>query len=208
MIHQPIPTPRPIACCRSQSPYQYSTPRSPYRRCAKDALSLLLLLGLSACGRPSFEAGPSAIPFAAAPLPSQALLELSQQVNSKVFWLVPPADPVTVTRYRLDNRCQDFVAEPIQVSQQNAIRDTVGRILSEQNFFAFDLSGYRLLLDPATGTATLDLRLDPESERLLVSLSSCEQLALFGSLRETLLRNPDWGIQAVTFTQRGSPIMF
>lgn len=146
------------------------------------------------------------MPLTAMPLLAQELLTLSQQVNARMFWLVPPKDPITVTRYRLDDRCQDFVAEPIQVSQRDAIKNTVGRILSEQSFFAFGLSGYRVLLDPATGAATVDLRLDPASERQLVSLSSCEQLALFGSLRQTLLQNPGWGIRSVTFSQRGAPL--
>jgi hypothetical protein len=41
---------------------------------------------------------------------------------------------------------------------------------------------------------------------VLQSLSVCEQRALLGSLRETLINQPDWKIKAVTFTNRGNPL--
>ncbi|HEY9877110.1 MAG TPA: hypothetical protein V6D29_01580 [Leptolyngbyaceae cyanobacterium] len=162
----------------------------------------------SSCGQSPSNAPSTPTVFEAAPPPASPLLEAAQQVRTKVIRLIPPSDPITITRYRLDNACQDFVSEPLQVSKQDPVSDTVGKILLDQNFFAFDLSAYRVTVDPASGKATIDLRLAPDSERLLISLSSCEQLALFGSIRRTLLENPDWGIRDVTFTNRGAAVVF
>lgn len=114
---------------------------------------------------------------------------------------------MTITLYRLDNQCQDFVAASTQVSRESPITDTVGLLLADQTFTAFDLSGYRVEFDRSTATVTIDLRLNPDSFRLITSLSSCEQLALFGSIRKTLMANPDWQIQTVRFTNRGEPIV-
>jgi hypothetical protein len=58
------------------------------------------------------------------------------------------------------------------------------------------------------GVATIDLRIAPESKRQIVSLSSCEQFALFGSLRKTLTSNPQWNIKDVRFTERGQEVVF
>ncbi|MFM6369036.1 MAG: sporulation/spore germination protein, partial [Dolichospermum sp.] len=39
------------------------------------------------------------------------------------------------------------------------------------------------------------------------SLSSCEQFALFGSVRKTLMSNSEWKIKDVRFTERGEDIV-
>ncbi|MFM6472207.1 MAG: sporulation/spore germination protein, partial [Dolichospermum sp.] len=54
--------------------------------------------------------------------------------------------------------------------------------------------------------ATVDIRVSPESKRQLFSLSSCEQFALFGSVRKTLMSNSEWKIKDVSFTERGEDI--
>lgn len=168
----------------------------------------LLLLPSGCVQAPTSNARSTPTAFKTAAPPAPRLLETAKQAQSKVVGLMPPADPVTITRYRLDNACQDFISEPWQVSKQDPVRDAVGKILLDQNFFAFDLSAYRVTIDPSSGIATIDLRLAPDSERLLISLSSCEQLALFGSLRKTLLGNTGWGIREVTFTNRGKAVVF
>ncbi|MBD2260239.1 hypothetical protein [Pseudanabaena sp. FACHB-2040] len=227
MIHQPIHTPNPTGSRRS--PYQYSIARRLQDLLAQTILGGLLLAGLSSCTAPASsgqseqapptataqadpeadpETGPeTAIAFDSAPLPADPLLEALQQMQAQIYWLAPRTDPITVTLYRLDARCEDFISEPLEVSRESPIQDTVGRVLAAQNFFAFDLAGYRVAVDPF-GTANVDLRLHPKSERLLTSLSICEQMALFGSLSLTLQENPDWNIEQVTFTERGNPLIF
>jgi len=54
---------------------------------------------------------------------------------------------------------------------------------------------------------TIDLRVARDSPRRLQSLSLCEQKALLGSLKETLINQPDWGLATVRFTQRGHPLV-
>jgi hypothetical protein len=203
MIDQPIAAHCQIARWRSRFPYQYSTLR-PFCQALGLKIGSGLLLGLAGCHSPTVEP----VQFSSADFAAEPLQAAAQQVQSRLVWLVPPAEPLAITLYRLDNRCENFTAEPIQVSQRQPLTDTVGRILAEQNFLAFDLSGYRLLVDAGAASLNIDFRLDPESERVMRSLSSCEQLALFGSLRKTLLENPALALQSVTFSQRGEPLVF
>jgi hypothetical protein len=49
--------------------------------------------------------------------------------------------------------------------------------------------------------------LSPNSRRQFVSLSTCEQFALFGSLRKTLTDNSPLKIKGVRFTERGQDIV-
>jgi len=121
-----------------------------------------------------------------------------------------PADSgnmVSVTVYKADDQCVNFLPEQVQVSGDRPMMAAVGKVLENQGSGDFDLSGYRVTVDEATGVATVDLRMNPDSTRKLVSLSACEQFALFGSLRETLVQNPDWNIQEVRFTEGGEEIV-
>lgn len=114
---------------------------------------------------------------------------------------------VTVTVYKADDQCVNFLPEEVQVEGDRPMMAAVGKVLENQGSGDFDLSGYRVTVDEATGVATIDLRMNPGSTRKLVSLSACEQFALFGSLRETLVQNPEWNIQEVRFTEAGEEIV-
>jgi len=124
-----------------------------------------------------------------------------------------PANPATstaamvaVTIFKADDQCVNFLPEQVQVAGDRPMEGAVGKVLENQGGGDFDLSGYRVSVDAATGVATVDLRMNPDSDRKLISLSACEQFALFGSLRETLVQNPDWNITDVRFTERGEEI--
>ena len=117
------------------------------------------------------------------------------------------APQTAITIYEIDSTCSSFVPQIVQVDADRAMEQAVSKVLSnEQTGIGFDLAGYRVSLDEGSREATVDLRLSPQSQRQLVSLSSCEQLAVFGSLRETLLNNSDWNIRSVRFTERGEAI--
>ncbi|MFE4105211.1 sporulation/spore germination protein [Almyronema epifaneia] len=133
----------------------------------------------------------------------------ADRITAPTAALPTTAKPQTaVTIYRVDSTCSDFVPQVVQVESDQAIEQAISQVLSqEQTGIGFDLAGYRINVETSSGEATIDLRLSPQSQRQLVSLSSCEQLALFGSLRETLLRNPDWNIRSVQFTERGKAIV-
>ncbi len=112
----------------------------------------------------------------------------------------------TVTLYKADNQCSSYLPETTQVPADQPLAATVGKVIDAQDNADFQLTGYRVNL--AEGVATIDFRVAPNSPRQIVSLSSCEQFALFGSLTETLTKNPDWQVQEVRFTERGEAIEF
>lgn len=143
-------------------------------------------------------------------LVSMAKLDWSVQTGQRLIQararrLIAPADPLTVTLYRLDNQCDRFQPETIQVPRQDSLTTTVGLILAEQAIVNLELSGYRVGVEG--DAVTIDLRVARDSPRRLQSLSLCEQKALLGSLKETLINQPDWGLATVRFTQRGHPLV-
>ncbi|TAF49563.1 MAG: sporulation/spore germination protein, partial [Oscillatoriales cyanobacterium] len=54
----------------------------------------------------------------------------------------------------------------------------------------------------------IDLRRDPNAARPWIGLSTCEQFALFGGLRETIMNAPDGNIDRVEFLSLGEPLTF
>lgn len=146
-------------------------------------------------------------PMATLPDPTNALVAANRLMQAKARRLVVPADPVAVDLYTLDERCEGYQTEPIQVPRLQSMENTVALIMAEQKIPELTLSGYRTSFDPETSTVTIDLRVARDSRRVLQSLSVCEQKALLGSLRETLINQPDWKIEAVTFTNRGNPLV-
>jgi hypothetical protein len=115
------------------------------------------------------------------------------------------ANLVTVTIYKADSECVNYVPEEIQVSSDRSMETAVGKVLEAYSSADFDLSGYRVSKDK-DGVATVDFRLPPDSPRKIASLSACEQFALFGSLSETLTKNSQWQVKSVEFTERGEEI--
>jgi len=116
-----------------------------------------------------------------------------------------PLKTVRVNLYQPDIECKKLMPEPVAVDRDRAMDAAVSKVLQERNSADFTVAGYRINIDD-DGVATVDLRLKPDSRRQFISLSMCEQFALFGSLRETLINHPDWKIKAVQFTERGELI--
>lgn len=114
---------------------------------------------------------------------------------------------VTLNIYQADNQCQTLVAEKVAVPVTNVVDAAVGQVLRQAESGDFDLAGYRVQVNPKSRVATVDFRLSPNSRRQFVSLSSCEQFALFGSLRKTLTNNSRLKIKNVRFTERGQEIV-
>ncbi|MEM9162811.1 MAG: sporulation/spore germination protein [Cyanobacteria bacterium P01_F01_bin.4] len=117
-------------------------------------------------------------------------------------------DLVDISIYVMDDNCNDFVKTTVQVHEDKAMDEAIGEVIATaSDFSAFDMTGYRVKFDESTGMAVVDLRLAPDSQRQFVSLSSCEQRTLFGSVEETLLQNSDWDVKAVEFTERGEELV-
>jgi Sporulation and spore germination len=118
----------------------------------------------------------------------------------------PTGKTVDVTVYTIDSQCQDFVPQKTSVPADEPVAGAVGRALEGHDNGDFSLSGYRV--NVKDGIATVDLRVSPNSKRLLSSLSSCENSSLFGSIRKTLTSNSKWNIKDVRFTEKGQEVVF
>ncbi|MDC0839897.1 hypothetical protein POG23_19725 [Limnoraphis robusta] len=117
---------------------------------------------------------------------------------------VPTANTIPVTLYQADSTCQNLVPRSITLPAEQSLELAVKQVLDNQESADFSL-GYRIIRHQHT--ITIDFRVPSNSPRVFTSLSSCEQLALFGSLRQTLTSNPVWQIQQVHFTNRGQEIV-
>ncbi len=109
-----------------------------------------------------------------------------------------------VTLYTSDSQCQELIPKKAAVSAEEPMNEAIGKIFKEQNTADFSVSGYRI--NVIKGVAIIDLRISPDSKRQVSSLSSCEQFALFSSVRKTLISNSQWKIKDVRFTERGEDI--
>ncbi len=110
-----------------------------------------------------------------------------------------------VTLYTSDTQCQQLIPEKVSVPAEEPVTNVVSKILEKRDTSDFSLSGYRVNIK--NGIAIVDLRISPDSKRQIASLSSCEQFALFGSLRKTLTSNVQWNIKEVRFTEQGEDIV-
>jgi Sporulation and spore germination len=117
---------------------------------------------------------------------------------------IPTGKTVDVTVYSSDAQCQELVPQKATVAAEEPVAGAVGKILEGRDSGDFSLSGYRVSVK--NGVATVDFRLNPNSKRFLTSLSSCEQFALFSSLRKTLTSNNQWKIKDVRFTEKGEEV--
>lgn len=115
---------------------------------------------------------------------------------------------ITINLYQVDTQCHGLVAKKIAIASDNPVDHAVQQILQQTDSADFNLAGYRVKINSKTRIATVDLRLPPKSKRQFTSLSSCEQLALFGSIQKTLKSNPKLNIKDVRFTNQGAKISF
>ncbi|MEL6938459.1 MAG: hypothetical protein AAFO84_04630, partial [Cyanobacteria bacterium J06598_1] len=77
------------------------------------------------------------------------------------------SEMVTVSVYTIDDDCDTFVAQPIQVASGAAMNEAVGKAVSETDLNAFKLDGYQVNI--SGGTAVVDMQLAAGSERQFVS---------------------------------------
>lgn len=114
-------------------------------------------------------------------------------------------DTITITLYTPTAICEGFQTEEKAIVEDKAIPQIVHFLIADQtsNLLDFELAGYRIQPGEKGNSITIDFRRKPDAQRHFISLSMCEQLALFGSLRKTLLENPALDIDSVRFTERG-----
>lgn len=134
-------------------------------------------------------------PFSTEPFTENTALSTSQAATDKT---------INITLYTSDSECQELIPNTVSVPASEPATGIVGKIIEQQDTGDFNLSGYRV--NVKNRIATVDLRVSPDSKRQLVSLSHCEQFALFGSLRKSLTSNAQLNIKQVRFTERGKKI--
>lgn len=118
----------------------------------------------------------------------------------------PPGDLVEITYYLPDDTCDDF-GERTEIAHPQHLDDIATTLLEDPRLAleGLDLVAYSVTRS-TPNTIVIDFTIAPDSQRQLVSLSSCEQMMLFGSLRSTFLDNLPLGVEAIEFTEQGNPI--
>lgn len=134
-------------------------------------------------------------PFSTEPFTQNTASSTSESATGKT---------INLTLYTSDTECQELIPNKVSVPAEKPATGIVDKIIEQQDTGDFSLSGYRVSVK--NRIATVDLRISPESKRQLVSLSHCEQFALFGSLRKSLTSNAQLNIKNVSFTERGKKI--
>jgi len=122
-----------------------------------------------------------------------------------------PASGRTRTIYRADIFCQALEPESVELEanagdREAEIEAAIAVILKQWTGSDTGIAGYRITVRDRA--ATIDLRRDPDSARPWLAFSTCEQFALFGSLRETLTSEPSWNLDRVEFLSLGEPLGF
>lgn len=180
-------------------------------------MAVTTLISLGGCGSPNLNSSsninnkPAQSSVSSATPTLQSTPQTSTPaLNSELAQSTKPrvTKTVMVTVYQIDGQCQAFLPQKIAVPVDHPIQAAVGEVLDQQSSGDFELSGYRVDVDPERQEATVDLRLAPNSKRRFTALSNCEQLAIFGSLRKTLTSNVQWKIQSTRFTEQGQEITF
>ncbi len=210
--------------CLQNLSYTNCLAMNPLKKYLAPLMTGLIVLSLSSCASsvanrqsdkansPTQETGnmPSTTLSARAattPAQPQQQTPVTRQPANTSDSIAQAKDTVTLTIYQADNQCQTLVPEKVAVPATRVVDTAVGQVLKQADSGDFDLAGYRVQVNSKSGVATVDFRLSPNSRRQFVSLSSCEQFALFGSLRKTLTDNSRLKIKNVRFTQQGQEIV-
>lgn len=171
----------------------------------------LFLLSLSSCSvsppdspaanAPSVSERPTATPFTSPQTPAASpsatdRLTTTPRVSGKM---------TTINIYKVDNQCGTLNPEKVTIAAKQSLEGAIAKVLEETDSGDFGIAGYRVRQEGSQ--AIVDLRLPTNAKRQFRSLSSCEQLALFGGIRKTLIDNSQWHIKSVRFTEKGKEIV-
>lgn len=169
----------------------------------------LIALGVSGCGISANEmTSQSAQSAAIATTPANAAPSPTAVATARPSPKAAEPKMIAVNIFYPDSHCERLVPEAIEVPESNALETAVAKVLEKAINGDFDLAGYRIDEQKTSGAIAIDLRLSPDSPRQFASMTSCEQFAVFGSLRQTLTSNPQWAVKEVRFTQQGEDIFF
>lgn len=137
------------------------------------------------------------------------LTDAKVQEESKTVPIQKAGVPVTSAKiFFPDGNCEALVPDEVEVPVGASLDRAIAKLMEKSVGNGLDVAGYRVDVDSANGLATVDFRLSPDSQRQFISLSQCEQFALFGSLRKTLTENSQWNVKNVRFTEQGQELTF
>lgn len=163
-------------------------------------LTLLPLIGVTSCGLLIAET---------ATQPNSPARIATTEPKPDSSLAIAAAPTVTITRYKIDNQCQELLPTDLAVpADSDPLDAAVKTIVGDRSNGDFRIAGYRLNINENTKTATVDLRLPLDFPRSIYSLSHCEQFALLGEIRETLIANADGKFDTVIFQTQGQPLEY
>lgn len=172
----------------------------------RSLLGLLLLLSTSGYAVAQVRTPQAQIerkPEIPAEIQSEAPARISQAPPLGRPELDARVETTSVRVFQLDNQCEDFVGTVLQLPRATALSDAVGAAIQESSTLDFEVAGYRVSEGPIPREVTVDFRLPPDTMRTLESLSMCEGRSLYGSIRQTLTANGQFGVSQVRFTLAG-----
>lgn len=136
-------------------------------------------------------------------LKSMDLSDKSSAINPNSAW----QPTIAVSVYKVDKDCHRLVAEKVSIPAKEPLKYVVDQVLFQPALSDLNLAGYHLVVNSQDQTASVDLQMNNQEERRLSSMSRCEMLALFGSLRQTLTANPALHIKNVRFSKLGEEVL-
>lgn len=157
-------------------------------------LGLLTIL-LNNCGQSPSQVGNSPV----------SISGVKPSISPRPFFNPLEKKTETIILYYPDHQCQTLTPKRVDVPIKNSLDQAIKLSLSQEHSRYFPLA-YRVFINHQKALATIDFRIPVNSKRPMTSLSTCEQLAIFGSLRSTLIFNRFWNIKKVKFTQKGEEI--
>ena len=146
--------------------------------------------------KPSPSDSPSPVQDSPSPKPISTPLKTSANTASTV--------PIAI--YRMDSGCNALVPKTEDLPKEKTLDAAVGAVISHSNSADFTISDYGITKEG--NIATIVLRLPPTAKRPFAAMSACEQMSLFGALRETMVGRSDWNIRDVKFSDGKEEIEF
>ncbi len=111
---------------------------------------------------------------------------------------------IPTTIYLPDPDTYRLIPQTVPVDSNAPVAGAVGQIINSYEGQDIGIEGYNVAVDQPNQIARVNFDIDSERNgREFYSLSSANQVALFESIRETLLTNPDYQIDEIIFSANG-----
>lgn len=111
---------------------------------------------------------------------------------------------IPTTIYLPDPETYRLVPQTVPIDGDAPVAGIVGQIISSYSGQDVGIEGYDVAVDQPNQIARVNFNVSSERNgRVFYSLSSANQVALFESIRETLLTNPDYQINEIIFSANG-----